>query len=411
MRRTAVSAGLLSFVFATTPAAAQYGQYTAPGAGGISSSISAETVRAATEEARWKVGPLRLDPVAELREIAWIDPGEGESGDLTASVAVGLRGYLPLGARSTLLLHAVPQYVWWRERDDASRWGGESGLGLVIDARRLQVELRAGGSDLDGFVASELDERARVDQRALSGRAELLVSSRIGLWAKASRGTLEVESERDLVDDPLANLDRTDSAFDLGVRWHPTSTLALGVGVGTSRARFESGARDRSNSGESITADLSWTRPKLGISFQVRDGELEPEADSEFTTFSGSTGSGRIVWSPRERFSVALFGIRSLAYTAADDSAWFLDQRQGVEIGLRLSRFAVSGFLETGENRFEGGRLDDVDSIGGSLSAELGRLSLRIGLRSTERSGDGGDRSYEQLSFSLGYGKLRASWL
>lgn len=411
MRRTAVSAGLLSLVVAAAPAAAQYGQYTAPGAAGVSSSISAEAVRVAADEARWKVGPLRLDPVAELREIAWIDPGEGEEGDLTASVAVGLRGYLPLGARSTLLLHAVPQYVWWRERDDASRLGGESGLGLVVDARRLQVELRAGSSDLDGFVASELDERARVDQRSLSGRAELFVSSRIGVWVAASRGELEARSERELVDDPLATLDRTDSTVDVGLRWHPTSTLAFGVGIGTSRARFDDDARDRSNDGESIVADLSWTRPKLGVALSVRDGELDPTAGSEFAAFSETTGSGRISWTPRERVSVALFGVRSLGYTALDESSWFVDERRGVELSLRLRRFGLSGFFESGENRFEGGRLDEVDSFGGQLSAELGRLSLRIGLRTTERSGDGGERNYEQVSFSIGYGRLRAAWL
>jgi hypothetical protein len=370
-------------------------------------------VRAAAEEARWHFGRFALDPVFELREIAWIDPGEGEDGDLTASFAAGLRGYLPVGSRSTFLLHAIPQYVWWRERDDESRLAGEAGVGLVVDANRLQLDLRGSGSDLNGFVASELERRARVESRTLDADATFLISTKIGLWVHGVRGDHESRSEAavDEVDDPLANLDRAERTIEGGVRWYPTSSLTLGVGAGTSRTDFDDSARDRSNRDETVGADLAWNRTKLGANLSVRRHEVEAESGSEFGEFSGSTGSARIHWSPRDAVTLSVYGLRDLVYTALDDSAWFLEERVGGELGLRFGgSVGLSLFVEEGERRFEGNGVDDVSSFGGALSVEIRRLALRVGARSTELEGVHGDQTYSELTFGVSYGKLRGAW-
>jgi hypothetical protein len=181
--------------------------------------------------------------------------------------------------------------------------------------------------------------------------------------------------------------------------------------VGRSEATFDDHARDRSNRGDSLAFDLSWKRRKLGASISVREREVEGEPGSEFGRFSGSTGTGRITWAPRDRSSFAVYGLRDLAYTALDESAWFLDERLGGELGFRVGhRIGLTLFTEAGERRFDGGGVDDVTSIGGSVAIELGKLGLRVGARRTELEGVHGDTSYTEIQFGASYGKLRGAW-
>jgi hypothetical protein len=410
-----LAAVCLAALAAAPPALAQPSQYIAPGAAGVRPPGAGEAARAALEAARWHLGPLRLDPVFELREVAWIDPGGDAEADLTASLRAGLRGYVPVGTRATLLLHALPEYVFWRDRSDASRLGGQAGLGLAVDANRLQLDLKAGGSDLDGFVASELERRAEIEERGVRGTAEYFVSPRFGLWVSGGKSELDAASAPSIdtagAVDPLANLDRTDETLEGSVRWRPTAHLALGVGAGRSRTRFEEGARDRGNEGDALVADLSWRRSKLALAVTVRELELDGERGSEFGRFSDTTGSGRIAWTPRERFGVALYGLRNLTYSAAAASPWFVDERFGGQLDLGLGRSArLSAFLESGERRFEDGGVEEVTSSGGSLGVTLGRLDLRVGARRTEIDAARGERTYSDVTFGVAYGKLRGAW-
>jgi hypothetical protein len=52
------------------PLAGQSSEYTAPGSLGSRPADEREALRAAVDEARWRLGPIRIEPWAALDEIA-----------------------------------------------------------------------------------------------------------------------------------------------------------------------------------------------------------------------------------------------------------------------------------------------------------------------------------------------------
>ena len=140
-----------SFVFAP-PMWAQYRQYTAPGALGERPEETREALERAVDEARWKLGPLRVEPVLGLSDLAYVDDGQpavagqDEGGDFTATATAGLRGYLPIGAHNTLALFAIPDYVWWKDQDELRR--------LEPAPRRRPLHLHQPARDRDQGAAA-----------------------------------------------------------------------------------------------------------------------------------------------------------------------------------------------------------------------------------------------------------------
>lgn len=397
---------------AASPLAAQYSQYIAPGSAARSARIdAAQAMRGAAEAARWHLGPLAIDPVFELREVAWIDPGGEIEGDLTASAAAGLRAYLPIGNRLMWTAHLVPEYIWWRERSEDRRLAGRAGLGLQVAANRFLLEILASSSDWDGYLTSEIDERAEIEERGLQARLEVPILRTVSIFVSGAKSNSKARGLFESPTDELRDLDRKETWIEGGLRWWVTPELSLGVGVGRTETIFEDAARDRSNDGTTLVADLSWARPKTSVGLSVRKSDLEGTPGSEFGFFRGSTGTARVNWTPRDRFSFGLYGLRNLTYTVLADGPYFVDVRIGVELGLPIGRRgALVLFHEQGENRFEGLGLDDTSSSGASLTFSIRRLELRVGGRRTDSDGFTGERSFTQLTFGFAIGKFRGVW-
>src|SRR5688500_4493103 len=130
------------------PAAAQFSQYTAPGSLLQRSTSRKEQMERALENARWRLGPLRLSPWFAIRDAADVsDAFSGSSGDLagqaeedpdfTISLGAGLQGFVPFGSKTFFTFDALPQYVWWQEQEERRRLNGYYGAGLSAFFNRL----------------------------------------------------------------------------------------------------------------------------------------------------------------------------------------------------------------------------------------------------------------------------------
>lgn len=393
---------------------AQSGQYTAPGELGRDPVDRREALRRAVDEARWRLGPLRLDPWLALRELAWVEQ-RGEDGDLTASLGAGLRGYVPVGSRLVLAAQALPEYIWWQDRDDARRLAGRYGAALFLHGNRLGLEIEALSSDQNGFVSSEVDRRAEVESENVAATLEIPLTSRMALFARAGRSDLEVTDDLPL-DGDLSNLDRRTDSIEGGVRLRLGARLTVGLGAGSVETTFDAAARDRSNEGDFLLAELSWDRAKSGASVAVRKNDFRGAPGSELERFEETTWRAQLRWAPSRRMSWALYGQRELAYSVAAAEPFFVDERVGVRLGLPLgTRLAWTLFYEDGRHRFAGGgREDDVTSWGGGLGMPLGRR-FRIDLsgRSTEvESALGGRVRTTELGFRAGLslGEDKSGW-
>jgi len=433
----AVFSTLTSLVL-SPPLAAQVRQYTPPGGGAAEALGRQKALEQAVEEARWHAGPLRLDPAIWISDLAWADStAGGTSGvdatgsDLTARAGVGLRAYLPVGAKTTLAAYALPEYVWWKERADERRVNQRFGIGAFTYFNRLAIAVTAQRDDDFGFATGEILQRTTSRQEEVALELEVPLLRRLSLFGRGS--DTKTTSLLDAVADPafadfFAGLDRDDRSYRGGIRYYPGSRVRLGAGAGHSESDFAPGALERSNTGDFWYAEVGYDRPKLGIDLAYEQNRLQATVGSEFAGFDGSTGGAHIEWRPRESLSARLYGSRRIAYSLLEaDASAYLDESFGAGVDLSLGwRLRLNLYGETGSHRYQavagppspsgsGDRVDDVERYGVDLKIELMRkLNLRVGYRETRISPPAGaglpGQKISEIVANLGFGYGQGTW-
>jgi hypothetical protein len=400
------------------PLGAQSTQYIAPGTLGAAFENRRDAIRSALESARWHLGAVRVEPWISLREIAWVEernPDGSTRRDLTATAGAGLTALLPVGGRTTLVAQALPEYVWWRDRSEDRRLAGRYGAGVFVYGGRLSLELTGRSTDSTTQATAELDRRVQVKDDRAELRVELPLGHELGVFA---RGAFDRYSTGDHDQVPgLAALDRDESWWVGGVRWSPFGDFSIGVGGGTSQARFDAADAARSNHGTTTYAELRLDRPKLQASVEGYRTKLESDAGSSFEGFDGDLATARVRWEPRRSFSWSVYGSRNLSWSILGGSSFYIDQRIGTEIGLKPGwRTSFHAFYESGEHRYGDGatagdpadrRTDDVTSAGVGGRFDLGRgLSLEADARRTrvENRALGVDNDFNELRFGVALG-------
>lgn len=400
---------------------AQYSQYTAGGALAERPEDARKALERAVEEARWKLGPMRFDPVLGLSDLAYAEDARasdsdrgGEGGDFTATATAGLRGYLPIGSRTTLALFALPEYVWWKDQSELRRLNQRLGAGLFTYFNRLGIEFKAQRmEDLD-FVTTQSADRTAFRTDIFSADLEIPIGSRISVIGGGSFARSENNLDGLAVDAEFEQLDREDMNWHAGLRWYIASDLSLTGAWGSTETAFQDAAENRDNSGEVLSAGLEWNRPKLGASVSVQHSKLEPEPGSTFSGFEGNTWRGTVRWSPRERLGLSVYGQNQLSYALRTADSIFADERFGaaVDLGigwrLRLTLFAEQGTLDYGvEEGSLSSRVDDLTAYGGRLWIPFGRkFSFSGGARWTTVDSDLPGAGYEltEILASIGLG-------
>lgn len=397
---------------ASAPATAQLFEYSSPGAGGVEPAAAREALAAAVDEARWRLGPLRLDPTFGLDEVAWVEPSDGD-GDLTATFRAGLRGYVPVGSRTVVAVHALPSYVWWQDRSDASRVAGEYGAGLFLHANRLGIEVRASSDDLTTRLSSESEDRAELREDRIEARLEVPVWRSIGLFGRVGRIEAENAERSVIFDRLLARLDRRDEWTEGGLSFRLGRWTTFGAGVGRSESTFDEAAADRSNDGDYAVYELRVERPKLGVQASVRRVELDGAPGSEFGSLRDTIGSIQLRFRPRPKVEWAIYGSRSLQFTVLAEEAFLVEERIGARVGLEFhERLGLTLFAEDGELRFgEEERPEELTSVAASLRVGVRKaLFLEVGVRRSERGAGDAAREDTELLGSLAWRPRRGAW-
>ena len=415
--------GLLVAALGAHPAAAQIGQYTAAGSVLDARQSQKAEMEKAIADARWRLGGLRLDPALSLSGPSYTsDVFSGSSGpeesDLTATVSAGLRGYLPLGRKSTLAAFALPHYNWWQDLEERRSTGGLYGAGLFGYFNRMSLEVEGSVSETQSFVTQEIEQKAEARDETVTATVEIELARSITVFASATGTDYEFES----FDEPgsarfdLLNrrqeLARGGLAFQLG----PNTKLA--VGAEHARFEFEDFARDLSSSGTSVLMVLSYLRSKVTFNTELVQRSLEPIGDSRFPSVDETTGRIQTLFQARPRLSLRLYGARDLQFALNPDYSYFLDDRYGVGFSWELGRrWTVEGFVEEGRNDYveiEAGvpeRTDDIHSVGGRLALQVRpkvELQLDLSRREYDSSLPGFDRDLTQALVNLSFGQR--SW-
>lgn len=410
---------ILAFGILCSPAAAQFQQYTPPGDLQGAAVNRRDGIEKDVQDARWRLGALRIQPELSLRNLGYVDDvfvgsGEGDVSDLFASVAAGLHFYLPVGPKTTLAAYALPEYVWWQDQEDRRRLNESYGVGVFAYFNRLTIELSGTSNERLSFASSEIEQQVTDSQDSLTADLELFLRRNLALFASASATEFRYLIDEAEKDDPriapFDRLDRDEEVLRGGLRARFRGGLTLDLGAERSQATFRLEENDLSNSGTAPYLGLVLDRGAWKLSGDLALRSLKAREGSEFRDFDEPTGRFELTIQARPRLSLQATAARSLTYSVADGFTYALEDRAGAAAEFELRRrISLRVFTETGEVDYSAGmsvapRVDDYSAWGAKLKVGLGRKAeLQVGVIETEYDSNlpGFDRTVTRITSNL----------
>jgi hypothetical protein len=354
-----------------------------------------ERIENGSDEARWDLGPVRLDPRAWLRGPTFndnvfsaADDGDKVS-DVTGTVGAGLVGFTNLGSDVIVSAYFLPSYTWWQDQDQLSESQLNFGAGVFGFYNRVTLMADARRDERQRFLSSEVlvpfdvrSDRARL-------RAEVDLRGPFDLFGSVELEDLEHTG--DAVDNvqrvSIDTLDRDEMVARLGAGYRFSSGLRLGLGIEYSEADFTLDPAGRSNTSFGPLLEIAYDGDEVdaAVTLVFRDIDFEGLEESS----NEPTGSGRVGWQANHRVRLDLYGGRSLVYSVRGADRYFIEDRLGLSAGSPWGRrIFLRAYVETGTDDFESLtalpalREDDVTSLGGEINYEVNRR-LSVGLGAT----------------------------
>lgn len=413
----AVCIGILFLIAAN--AKGQFLQFAPPGGPDARPETAKDRLERELADAPYRLGPVRITPLVGFRDVAYVrDLFSSDSeirSDVTATLSGGLRAYLRTGPKVTWIAQALPEYVWWQEREDARRLNVSGGLETLLLFNRLTVDLAASQVQQQRIVTPEIALPVATSSELTRIEAELELTTSFRPFVSAHRG--RQEGLLDDRDDPriqgIALLDRDEQVLRGGVHWYPRSGWTIGLGAERSRTEFDRASLDSSNEGTAPVLEVQINRPRIFFRADLAARSLEAVEGSRFVAFDGVTGSVSLNLLPGRRLDVWLYGNRGLIYSLEPEYPYLDDQRVGVSFGSELGRRIYTRlYVETGSEDYVASsptareRADDLTAYGGSLRFTFTRslaLTFQAARLEIDSNLPGNDRSYTSggLTFSL----------
>lgn len=396
---------------------AQFNQYTSPGGPTERPVSRKEELEKEVEEARFRLGPVRVDPWLALRDFAYMQnllPQDDQpESDLTLTVGAGLRAYLPTGPKVTWTAAVLPEYVWWADRESQRRVNGRYSVGSYAYFNRLTVEATAGREQQQRILTPEvpLPVSGRTDSLQLNVETEVGRTFSVftgGVWSEHANLVDELDDPRT---EALELLDRSERVVRAGVRWRPRRPVLIGLGAERSEVEFDRSALDRSNVGTAPVVELQIERQRLFVRVDLAFRSLEARQGSSFVPYDEVTGNVGVAFGSTGRIQHWLYASRNLGYTLATDYAYLEDQRAGASVAANFGRRIRSRvFVEAGTNDYTvltptaPRREEDVVAYGGSVEVALYGPALLV-LKAVRSEFDSNlpeaDRSYTTAGFTI----------
>lgn len=404
---------------------AQSAQYTAPGGGGgAAAPLDKEAIEQRMEEARWRLGPVRLAPYLGVRGLSWVENVFAEEGDetndVTASVGAGLTAILPTGPNVFWLAQAIPEYVHWADLAERRQMVGRYGAAVHADLNRLRFTLDARRVEEQAQVTAEEPEPAIGEVEHLGGAVALQLTPRLELTADASVD--EIANRAGDPDDPRSPefflLDRREERLRGGLLF-TSGPLRFEAGAERHATEFEGGARDLSSTGTSPYVGLALTGNRIRLAADVVRRSLDPEPGSALPPTEATTGSLRVDLDLGWRFDVGVHGARSLLYSLAAGYSHFEEERYGLQVAAPFAeRWSTVAFVAAGTNDYAvtlpgvPARSDDTLAYGVQVGFEIREwLSYQAGYRRLELDSNlpGLDRDTDSVSSTVSL--TTGSWM
>lgn len=391
--RAAATAALAAAV-ALTPDAAR-AQLTADEVPRDRTVPPAEVLQRDLQDARLRLGPLRIIPMIKISEAGYDNnvfsrsADENPIGDWTVTAGAGGRAILPLGTKFYLKAVAVPEYIWYDKLVDRRTWGGTYEASFLALGNRLSAAVNGSYDKGSAILNSETQATVVQTEKDASGNLE------IGLTRALSFvGGAEVLQRRYSPQglDPAATFqaeefNRTDSAALAGFRLKLTTSLDVTVGAQGTRSEFVETPQLRDNQSLALLGGVHFDRPRFFVNVAGGYRKGSPFNGSLFPRYSATVGSYFISWNALGPLELQAYGHRRPVYSRIVSDQLYIESRYGGALQVRVGpRVAVRGYADTGTNAYpfrvlsdgSGRRVDDARNYGGTLSVLLlGRTVVR----------------------------------
>ncbi len=363
---------------------AQSSPYSAPGSVQGIRDNPRELLDSAIDNSRWKFGRLRVDPWIGIDRLGYVSntvgqlTDSGEDKDFLAVASAGFQGYLPVGSKAFLTLHARPEYNWWSGQDQRSGLNEVYGASLFGLYNRLQTEVSLGIREHLGVVTRELEQELVQREEAAKVDFSVNLYRHIDLVAGTSVTQFESVDRSVEVQSRFQDLDREETVSRFGLRIN-TDRVSFTAGIQDSEAQFSQLGRDRSNSSTSlfVSSTLQGSRSWLSLDWVGLD--IQPDQGAvAIAPISDNTGRVEVGMTSRsQKWNLAVYSRRGLVYALSNIHSHFIAQSTGTRLQLSSSRSTLSGYYETGTDRYQGltPRNDDRTAYGIDYQLPLGDRS------------------------------------
>ncbi len=416
----------------------RFGSYTRTGANLSLTSPPFDLFKDGIERALWRIGPLRLTPILEVRNVSYVarvavsdSQQTSDKGDLTATGGVGIRGYLRNGSKILWSTFARSDYVWWRSFEEKRRLNLSYGGVVEGKFNRLRLSLAANSLREQRYVSSELEQPIDVATDSLSFSSNLKLSGRLSAYAAARVGrTRNSDSLSPDLDRDVRRLNRSQWSVGGGVAAEIRRWLRLRIGLARSGADFDLSEGDRSNTRTSflLGVNLGDTASPFSLALSLALGGYSAGARSVAVSSMPVTGTLRARWKPGHRFVFGFQARYAFLYSVRSADGTFASRRVRFLATAPLGRRLFPGlFVEAGWDDLtsalldasqpgSGDSLERYYAVGGELRfAVVENLQLGIvGIVEDHDSyRDEGDRLVTRVaatvSFRLNFGPLGVS--
>ncbi|HNX50071.1 MAG TPA: hypothetical protein PKL08_07910 [Thermoanaerobaculaceae bacterium] len=420
MRRLLTAVVLVLVVAA--PAGAQFRQYFAPGSLGETEDPLRTQIDAAMEQARWHLGPIRLQPWIGIRNIGYIDNVYGTEkdkvSDFTVSAGAGLRAYMPLGAKTVVFARALPEYVYWKKLENRRVWAGRYSAGFYVFFNRLTAEVWSDRTEQQTVLNAELETPITNRLDGVNASLELRLLRRLSLVAQGARNKVRISSSEvaGTLGGYLKALERDEDVVRAGLRYSFSDSLSLTVGGHRSSVDFLDRSYSRSNNGDGLYGALSWKGQRLSASATVSRYAVTPRTGSQFVKFEGTTGQASLGCRLTPKVGLQGYAGRTLVYSTYAVAPYYTQNVVGAVLSFPVGwRIGARLFGERGTFDYPVVTGSSVQqnshNIGLGLTGQVFRsTSLGVTVTKQKVNYSVGSREVWRVQTSLGFAGTGLGW-
>jgi hypothetical protein len=250
-----------------------------------------------TEQTR-RAGPFHLRPYVVFKDAGYDDNINFESrarrGDATATVGGGLDAVLLAGDRGGLRLVQEVDYVAFRENTDLDHWNGAARARGILLLKRTALSLEERYASERERPNSEIDQRLRRQNNAVTAALRTLARGRVGLKTYLRDERIDYTSDEPSLGDVGVRLNRDETTLSVigEIRLLPKTTFTLEGAV--ARVAFDDGSEARDTRKRAILPGFRFD-PAAAVQGDLRAGPLVLTAlDRDGSDYHGIVGDGHL---------------------------------------------------------------------------------------------------------------------